>query len=301
VFKRVSLAALILLLAFTAFPALAARDRTAPTRPTNLRVTAVTSYSVTLAWNASTDNSGQLSYIICCAYNNSATVPQTSTSFTFTAGVEAGRTFTFQVWARDAAGNTSQASNSVTVTTPSDTQPPAQPVVNVTEIGPTHIKLALSTVEAGPVWYSVFLNGNLVINTTSSATPTLTLLQPSTSYTITARARDFAGNLSPLSTPVTVTTAAAPNDTVPPTKPGNLSGDNFDEEVNLSWVQSTDNLTQQSLIKYEIYVNGVLDHVVVGRGRTVLYGTAGMVNTFEVIAVDTAGNKSAAATFVVSL
>jgi hypothetical protein len=35
---------------------------------------------------------------------------------------------------------------------------------------------------------------------------------------------------------------------------------------------------------------------VVGRGRTVLYGVAGQVNTLEVIAVDANGNKSAAAT-----
>lgn len=39
-----------------ASPAQAARNRTPPTRPTNLRVTGTTSYSVALAWNPSTDN-----------------------------------------------------------------------------------------------------------------------------------------------------------------------------------------------------------------------------------------------------
>jgi len=38
-------------------PALAVRDRIPPTRPTNLRVTGMTPYSVALAWNPSTDNS----------------------------------------------------------------------------------------------------------------------------------------------------------------------------------------------------------------------------------------------------
>jgi hypothetical protein len=107
--------------------------------------------------------------------------------------------------------------------------------------------------------------------------------------------------VSPPSEPVAVTTDPAPNDTSPPTTPANLSGSSFGEETWLSWGQSTDNLTPQSLIKYEVYLNGVLDHTLVGRGDTVLYGTAGMINTFEVIAVDESGNKSTPATFTVDL
>ena len=42
----------------------AAPDRTKPTRPGTLRVTATTSTSVSLAWGASTDNSGSVSYIV---------------------------------------------------------------------------------------------------------------------------------------------------------------------------------------------------------------------------------------------
>jgi hypothetical protein len=69
----------------------------------------------------------------------------------------------------------------------------------------------------------------------------------------------------------------------------------------LSWGQSTDNLTAQSLIRYEVYVNGALDHTLVGRGETVLYGTAGIINTFEVIAVDESGNKSTPAAFTIDM
>lgn len=36
----------------------APRDRTPPTTPTDLRVTGTSDYSVSLAWNASSDNSG---------------------------------------------------------------------------------------------------------------------------------------------------------------------------------------------------------------------------------------------------
>ena len=296
-------AALMALCFMLAAPALAARDRTPPTAPTNLRVTGMTSYSVDLAWNPSTDNSGQFSYIICCAYTNSATVPQTATTFTFTAGLEAGRTFTFQVVARDAAGNASRPSNSVTVTLPADQQPPTKPLISVTDVGPTHVSLQLSSSDNGPnIWYTVFRDGTPVIQGDRNTTHTISLLSPGTTYTFTAQARDFAGLQSPVSDPVAVTTEPAnASDTTPPTTPGNLSGMNFDTEVWLSWVQSTDNATAQSLIRYEIYLNGVLDHSVVGRGQTILYGTAGMLNTFEVVAVDESGNRSAPAVFTVNL
>ena len=58
------------------------RDRTPPTAPTNLVVTATTENSVSLAWGPSTDNSGSFSYIICCAGGTTVTVSQTVTSHT---------------------------------------------------------------------------------------------------------------------------------------------------------------------------------------------------------------------------
>jgi len=74
-----------------------------------------------------------------------------------------------------------------------------------------------------------------------------------------------------------------------------------DGETWLFWGQSTDDLTPQPLIEYDIYLNGVLDHVVVGTGATILYGTPGALNTFQVIAVDEAGNQSVPATWTVGL
>ncbi|RPJ24006.1 MAG: hypothetical protein EHM33_19205, partial [Chloroflexi bacterium] len=58
---------LVLALLLGTTPAQAARDRKPPTTPTNLRVTGLTPYSVSLAWNPSTDNSGSVTYTICCA------------------------------------------------------------------------------------------------------------------------------------------------------------------------------------------------------------------------------------------
>jgi chitinase len=133
---------------------------------------------------------------------------------------------------------------------------------------------------------------------------TVSLLEPDTTYTFTVRAQDFAGNLSPLSDPVVVTTASRDtNDTTAPTTPANLTdnGMQFGDEIWLFWEESSDDTTPQSLIRYEVFANGVLNHTVVGRGDTVLYGTPGMVNTFQVIAVDEGGNRSAPATWTADM
>jgi len=89
-------------------------DTQAPTAPGNLRVTAVTSSSVSLAWNASTDNVGVTGYNIFRGTTAAGTT--TATSFTVT-GLTPSTTFSFTVRARDAAGNQSAASNSVSATT----------------------------------------------------------------------------------------------------------------------------------------------------------------------------------------
>ncbi|WP_019006002.1 carbohydrate-binding protein [Cohnella laeviribosi] len=88
-------------------------DTTAPTAPTNLRVTGKTSTSVSLAWNASSDNVGVTGYIV--KYGGSS-VNVTGTTATV-AGLAPGTSYTFTVQAKDAAGNISPASNAVTATT----------------------------------------------------------------------------------------------------------------------------------------------------------------------------------------
>jgi hypothetical protein len=282
-----------------ASPALAARDRIPPTTPTNLHVTGMTPYSVSLAWNPSTDNLGNVTYTICCANVSSETFPGPASSRVYRAGLEAGRSFTLFIVAKDAAGNYSKQSNTVTFTLPRDTTPPTKPTVTVTDVGPTHVSLAWSSTEDGPnVWFTVFMNGSAVRSGVKDTSGTFGPLTPETSYIFTVQAYDFGGNMSPMSDPVTVTTEASnTNDTVPPTTPTNFRGSSFEDgETWLSWNQSTDNLDPQSVIRYDVYVNGVFDHSLQGSGQTIVYGNAGVENTFQVIAVDSAGNQSTPAT-----
>lgn len=270
------------------------RDRLPPTTPANLVVTGVTPYSVSLSWTASSDNSGRFSYVVCCGYTNSMTVPQTATSVTFTAGMEAGRMFSFRVYAVDSAGNASRYSNSVTVTLPADRTPPSTPIVTVTDIGSTHATLSWQSVEDGPhVWFWVFQNGQPILQGISNTSATIPLLEPETTYSFTVQARDFAMNRSPVSSPLAVTTEAPnPNDRTPPTAPTNLRESHYEGEITLRWDQSTDDFDPQSMIRYNVSVNGVLSSVIVGGGRTVVSGEPG-ANTITIVAVDTAGNESA--------
>ncbi len=82
-----------------------ASDTQAPSVPGNFRVTSVTSNSISLAWNASTDNVGVANYRLNNATDNT-NYTVTGTSYTVT-GLTANKSYTFYVLAKDAAGNSS--------------------------------------------------------------------------------------------------------------------------------------------------------------------------------------------------
>jgi chitodextrinase len=91
-------------------------DTQAPTAPTNLAATAATSSQINLSWTASTDNVGVASYDVYRGGSFLKNVAGTSTSDT---GLAAGTTYSYDVKAKDAAGNVSAASNTASATTSS--------------------------------------------------------------------------------------------------------------------------------------------------------------------------------------
>jgi chitodextrinase len=281
------------------------QDRQPPTTPTNLRVTGATAYNVSFAWNPSTDNSGSFVYRICCGENSSATIAAPASSFTFVGGVRPNRTYSFRMFAQDAAGNVSKYSNTVSVTTPADVTPPTNPVITLNAVGPTHAALAWSADDGGgPLWFTVFQDGAPYFQITRETSGNVVFLQYETTYTFTVQARDFSGKLSPISDPVVATTLPRNTaDVNPPTTPALFGGNTGDgsAEIDLFWGPATDDVTPRPIMRYDIFLNGVIDHSLVGYERTVLYGTLGVENTVEVVAVDEAGNRSAPATLVVDL
>lgn len=281
----------------------ASKDRTKPTTPGNFHVTARTAYTVSLAWSPSSDNSGSFNYYLSGAYGVTPVVlPKTATSYTFTA-LHPGNDYWFFIYARDAAGNPSGQSQVSTRTLLDTTPPSTAPVVTVTEVGATYANLTWTPAQDdGPYqFYEIWVNGSIYSmpgrNVTST---TLRLLQPATTYTVSVRAFDYGGNRSPFSSPVTITTPPAnPNDTTPPTTPTNLSEQHYDTEIHLTWTQSTDDFDAQANIRYDVYVNGVLQDILFGSGGvSIVYGEFG-TNLIEVIASDTPGNESAPETVTV--
>ncbi|GAA4091286.1 glycosyl hydrolase family 18 protein [Nonomuraea soli] len=89
-------------------------DTQAPSVPGNLRSTATTSSTVTLAWNASTDNSGVAGYDVYQGTNVVASVAGPTATIS---GLSPSTSYSFTVRARDLYDNLSAATAPVSVTT----------------------------------------------------------------------------------------------------------------------------------------------------------------------------------------
>ncbi|WP_101782834.1 glycosyl hydrolase family 18 protein [Nonomuraea indica] len=185
-------------------------DTQAPSVPGNLRSTGVTSTSVSLAWNASTDNVAVTGYNLYRGTTLVTTV--TGTTHTDT-GLTANTAYTYTVRAKDAAGNLSAPSAPVTATTSGgggdDTQAPSVPgSLRSTGVTSTSVSLAwnASTDNVAVTGYNLY-RGTTLVTTVTGTTNTDTGLTANTAYTYTVRAKDAAGNLSAPSAPVTATTS----------------------------------------------------------------------------------------------
>jgi chitodextrinase len=84
-------------------------DNSAPTAPGSLRMTANTLTSISLAWNASTDNVGVASYKLSRNGTLIATLPSGTLVYN-DSGLTNTTTYSYSLVATDAVGNTSTAS-----------------------------------------------------------------------------------------------------------------------------------------------------------------------------------------------
>ncbi len=185
-------------------------DTVAPTAPTALAAAGTTQTTTNLSWTASTDNVGVTGYDI---YQNGVFKANTaSTSYAVT-GLTASTAYTFYVIAKDAAGNSSTASNTVNVTTLApvpDTTAPSAPTnlaASGTTATTTNLSWTASTDNVGVTGYDVYQNGVFRANTATTSYA-VTGLTASTAYSFYVIAKDAAGNASTASNTVNVTTPA---------------------------------------------------------------------------------------------
>ncbi|ONI71316.1 hypothetical protein ALI144C_50960 [Actinosynnema sp. ALI-1.44] len=268
----------------------AAADTEKPSVPQNVRKGDVTTSTVALSWDASTDNVGVTGYEVFVDGQSKATVTGTSAIVdSLTPDTE----YAFTVTAKDAAGNTSPPSAPLTVRTSTapDAVAPTVPQ-NVKATNATENSIALSweasTDNVGVTGYEVFVNGQSKATVTGTST-TVDGLTADTEYTFTVLAKDAAGNKSDPSTAVKARTLKKP-DVTAPTPPTNVRATTVGEtSITLAWNASTDDT---GVTGYEVFVNGQPKTSVAGTEATIDGLTRGTEYTIAVKAKDAAGNVS---------
>jgi hypothetical protein len=209
---------------------------------------------VSLAWNASSDNSSNWWYCVQRPPGGCIRVDPPQTTLTLTRLLP-DTAFTWVVYAIDAGGNRSGNSNAVSYTTPPDTTPPAPvPTLSATYIRPTRIGVQWTgaTDNTSQVWYTLYLNGPIpeFSDLIGSRGATLFHLTPSSTYEFKLTARDRYFNTVE-SNVVSVTTPPV-TDFVPPTAPTNLTFPGLIEnEVWMDWDGSTDDVDPPEEILYD--------------------------------------------------
>lgn len=182
-----------------------------------------------------------------------------------------------------------------------DTTAPAAPAgVSASNIGTTSATVSWSAASdnVGVTGYRVFNGSTQIGSTTGGLSLNLTGLTSSTTYNITVKAVDAAGNVSAASNTASFTTLAMTTpDTTAPTAPSGLHvmGTPTTSSIMLMWNASTDNV---GVTGYRIYNGSALVATVSGTTTdyTVTGLSAGTTYSFSVRAIDAAGNQSAAST-----
>jgi hypothetical protein len=138
------IAAMALVLTMVLGPSTASAGKASGSAPRNFRVAAKTAYTVTLAWDTPTSNSGDFNYHVWGAYNVGPTVilPKTATSYTFTA-LYPGNSYTFGIYTKSPNGNASAQATLNGIRLPSDTTPPTTaPVISIDEVGANYANIS---------------------------------------------------------------------------------------------------------------------------------------------------------------
>ena len=254
-------------------------DTTPPSTPIGLTGEAAGSTGANLSWSASTDNVGVTGYIV---RRNGVQVATPATTSYADTGLSVG-TYSYTVAARDAAGNISPNSATASITIADTTAPTTPTGLTAAAAGSTGANLSwsASTDNVGVTSYIVRRNGVQVATpaTTSFAD---TGLSAATTYSYTVAARDAAGNISPNSTSVSVTT--------PPPSLSNSAA--------LAW----DAVTVPSLSGYRVYFGTAPGTYLQSLGQGISVGNvttytvmglaSGTRYYFAVTDFDTLGNES---------
>jgi endonuclease I/chitodextrinase len=188
-------------------------DNEAPTMPTNVALSNITTTSIDVNWTASSDNVAVTKYEI---FVNGTLNGNTENTNYSVSNLNSSTAYSITVLAKDIANNKSAQSTASNATTLTDATPPSIPSnVNITNETGTSFKVnwTASTDNSVVTAYDVYIDGSLHIST-SNTSYNVTGLTAATSYSVRVAAKDQANNISSQSTAVTATTTDGSNNIV---------------------------------------------------------------------------------------
>jgi chitodextrinase len=269
-------------------------DQQAPTIPTNLTATPVSTSQINLTWGTSTDNVGVAGYRV---FRNGQQIATTETINYTDTGLTAATMYSYTLSAFDAAGNTSTQTDTVSAMTQTDQVPdqeaPTTPdIFSASPASPSQIDLtwSASTDNTGVAGYRLFRDG-IKIATTTATSYADTGLTSATTYSYTVLAYDAAGNESLQTATISATTLTEQvPDQQAPTTPANLVADPVSSsQIELTWSGSSDNV---GVVGYRVFRDGTQ----IATTTTISYAdtslAAATTYAYTVLAYDAAGNLS---------
>ena len=180
-------------------------DDQAPTVPTNVALSNITTSSIDVSWTASTDNIAVTKYEVYVDGTLNGEV--SNTNYTIT-GLTPNTTYAVTVLAKDIARNKSEISAAINGTTITDTTAPTVPTnVTISNISGTTFKVnwSASIDDTAVSSYDIYVNGTFNGSSTTN-NYVVSGLTVSTTYSITISAKDASNNESSQSTVVNATT-----------------------------------------------------------------------------------------------
>jgi len=186
-------------------------DKQAPTPPSGLKLANLACRSATLSWSASMDNVGVAFYDIY--HDGQLMTSVNGSTLMATLTLSPGVTWGLYVNARDAAGNVSQASATLSTTVPQcsvDTEAPTVPTGLAGAVSGTTATLTwkASTDNVAVTAYDVFRN-DAQVGSTANLSYTDSGLAANASYRYAVAARDAQKNASARSAILSLTTGGA--------------------------------------------------------------------------------------------
>ncbi len=261
-------------------------DPEPPSVPTGIVTVSKTDTTITISWEASTDNVGVKGYVIYRDRKEVGTVSE----LTFTdTGLSPSTIYAYQIKAFDEMGNYSDFSYPMYEKTKFDAQEPTVPQnLKVDDVTAASVKISWdkSQDNYNVKGYEVYRDDK-VIGTTSETFFTDVRLEPETTYKYNVRAYDEALNYSGVSDSVYAVTL---EDVEAPSIPLNISLKSKNaSSVTITWEKSTDNVAVKC---YNIYRDGKLIYTT----EMNVYTDSGLVKnksySYTITALDTSGNES---------